>query len=451
MSWITGVMDSFQNVVAGLGIARDKASYSSYAPTIPLTESQLNNIYRGSWLARKIINERAKEMTREWYTVIFDEDGDTNSLRVAEYEKKLNVREKVFEAIVWARLFGGSLLVLGIQSEDLSTPLVPERLGKGALAYLQVLNRYEVAPSTQVVNNITDPHFRLPQFYTILLSNIDIHYTRVIRFDGVKIPYREWLQNNRWHDSVIQNLLDNLKGYDGIRSAVGAMIFEASVDVLKSPGIAKKMTTKDGEQQVIDRFVVSQTMKSVSRTLLIDAEEEYDKKSNTFTGIADIWEQVKIDVAGAADTPVSRLFGEAARGLNATGEGDERNFLKSVSNEQEVDLRPRLERLNELVMISEFGAKVENTRLIFNPLWKTAPDVQAEIDQKNAERDKIYVMDLGVIPPRVVASQLLENRTYAGLTKQDIDLVPELLVDPTQTPDPASGQQPNQPEGNVNG
>ena len=179
MSWITGVMDSFQNVVAGLGIARDKASYSSYAPTIPLTESQLNNIYRGSWLARKIINERAKEMTREWYTVIFDEDGDTNSLRVAEYEKKLNVREKVFEAIVWARLFGGSLLVLGIQSEDLSTPLVPERLGKGALAYLQVLNRYEVAPSTQVVNNITDPHFRLPQFYTILLSNIDIHYKRL--------------------------------------------------------------------------------------------------------------------------------------------------------------------------------------------------------------------------------------------------------------------------------
>ena len=71
--------------------------------------------------------------------------------------------------------------------------------------------------------------------------------------------------------------------------------------------------------------------------------------------------------AGAADIPVTRLLGQSPAGLSATGESDTRNYYDMIAARQEVELRPRLERLDRLVLHSA-GVDPEALTFEFRPL-----------------------------------------------------------------------------------
>ena len=84
------VGDGLENVVAGLGTDRDKRSYSTWADPRVLTRVELESMYRGSWLAKKIVNAVADDMTREWLHVIFDDDSEESQFAVEQAEKRSN-------------------------------------------------------------------------------------------------------------------------------------------------------------------------------------------------------------------------------------------------------------------------------------------------------------------------------------------------------------------------
>ena len=117
------VGDGLENVVAGLGTDRDKRSYSVWADPRVLVRQELEAMYRGSWLAKKIINAVADDMTREWLHVIFDDDTEESQFGVEQAEKRFAIKSKVNEALKWARLFGGSMIIIGTRDKNLAKPL----------------------------------------------------------------------------------------------------------------------------------------------------------------------------------------------------------------------------------------------------------------------------------------------------------------------------------------
>ena len=55
----------------------------------------------------------------------------------------------------------------------------------------------------------------------------------------------------------------------------------------------------------------------VSYTHLINKGDAIHNTQYTFTGLPDVYDRVMMDVAGAARTPVTKLFGRSPAGLNA--------------------------------------------------------------------------------------------------------------------------------------
>ena len=90
------VGDGLENVVAGLGTDRDKRSYSVWADPRVLTRMELENMYRGSWLAKKIVNAVADDMTREWLHCMFD--GEELGTTIEQAEKRFALKRKINEA-----------------------------------------------------------------------------------------------------------------------------------------------------------------------------------------------------------------------------------------------------------------------------------------------------------------------------------------------------------------
>jgi len=417
------VGDGLENVVAGLGTDRDKRSYSVWADPRILTRQELENMYRGSWLAKKIVNAVADDMTREWLHVTFD--GEELGTTIEQAEKRFALKRKTNEALKWSRLYGGAVIIIGTRDRNLAKPLDVKNVRKGDLRYLHVVDRWRLSPAGSLNRDLESPNFGMPDSYVLAESTVQVHHTRVLRFNGEKLPYFAWLRNAMWDDSVLQHVMDSLMNCDTTTQAIATMMFESNVDVVKSEGLADVLARKDGEAVLTKRFQVAALLKSFNRMLLLDGTESYEKKQNSFANLDKVIQQFMIDVSGAADIPMTRLFGTSATGMNATGDNDVRNYYDMVSAKQESELRPQLEYLYEVLVRSELGHMPEDFRFDFNPLWQLSETEQATVEKTRAERDQVY-LNAGVVTEALVARELKERGTYRNMTDDDIELVEEL-------------------------
>lgn len=442
----THASDSLQNLITGMGNPNyDKSMASTYPPPVRMSMDDANSAFRQSWVCKKIVKTPADDMTREWVTHHFpDDDDESGAKMMADQETRFDLPRKVRNALYWARLYGGSAILIGISGDaDLSQPLDIHGIKKGQLGYLTVFDRWRLSSYTKLTEDLNSPNFGLPDVYMLTnslmagQSGIPIHWTRLIRFDGEKLPVQAWLQNAFWDDSVLQHMMGNIKAYDQVIGGIAAMVWDANIDVVKIPDLPEQLASAEGEANLIKRFGLANLLKNFSRMLLLGGDEDYEKKSNTFSGLDSVYKNVQTDICGAADMPSTRFFGSSAKGMNATGEGDLRNYYDMLASLQNSDLRPNLAKLFEVLQRDATGSYSPQYSFKFRPLWQIAGAEKAEIEFNNAQRDKIY-LDEAVLTPANVARQLRDTGTYGTISDEDVTLLEEL--------ERAMPQRPQEPD-----
>lgn len=419
--------DGLENLVAGLGTSRDKRSHTRYTFPRFLTRFDLENMFRGSWLSKRIVTAIPDDMTREWRRFTFADDDENPNIEALEKEEKaLNVKEKFKEALYWARLYGGSMIIIGTKdSVDMTVPLVAEKIKKGDIKYMHVLDRWRCSPSGKTDTDLTSPNFGKPLTYMIAESAVEVHWTRVIRFNGQKLPYFAWQSNGQWDDSELQHIYESIVNYDTSTASIASMLFEANIDVVSSEGLTDLLGTKEGEAKVIKRFQLGQMMKSFNRTLVLDAKEKYEKKQNSFASIDKIWGQFMVDVSGASHIAMSVLFGQQSGGLDSGGDDDLRNYYDHCAGEQSSKVDGPLNQFDQIFVRHTLGTMPDDYKSEWNPLWQIDSADQATIDYQNAQRDQIY-LTAGVVTEGLIASELKLRGTYRSMSDEDVQLAQEL-------------------------
>lgn len=437
------VADGLQNVIAGLGTSRDKRSYSAYAPVQPLRQNELENMYTGSWLPRRIVDTITEDMTREWITLSWDGyDEDEGGVKaIAAAESRLCVRAELSDGIRWGRLHGGAGTIMRFKNDGgvLGEPLNVDAIKKDDLVGLNTFDRwYLIAESAQFIAE-PGPGFGLPQFY--MLSGLAggasiprIHSSRILRFNGAKTPRQAWNTNGFWDHSVLQAANDTIKNYDTTTGGIASMVFEANVDIIKASGLIQALANKDGESKVTARLLAAAIMKSFNRMLVIDKDkEDFAQKTIAFAGLKDVLIGMMNDVSGATGIPLTRLYGQSPAGMNATGESDTLNYYDLVAAGQDRDLRPQLEYFYEIFMRSVLGRKPENFAIEFASLWQQSDTEKAATEKVRADTDKVY-FDIGVLNEGTIARELKARGTYRTMEDDDVKLAEELALQPEPAP-----------------
>ena len=135
-----------------------------------------------------------------------------------------------------------------------------------------------------------------------------------------------------------------------------ATIMEDFVNgILKVPNLTAIMASQCGDQDVIKRLNILNLSKSTTNTMILDADETYEKYSTNVTGIADLIDRFMLSLSAVTRVPASLLFGRNPAGMNATGESEFRAFYDAIKQEQETKLRGVLEKLVRYIMISKDG------------------------------------------------------------------------------------------------
>jgi len=426
------ILDALQNIETGLGIpGMDKSTYARFVET-ELTYGELENAYSSDWLTGKVCDVPPFDMTREWRK--FDGSIDPNKLtEFKTAEDKFNIRDKIKESLVYSRIYGGAGIV--INADDGNEPWEPlniENIKKDGLRWLHVSDSQYLKPRIYSQDPFST-NYGYPEFYSMAPSSIYIHFSRIIRFEGIPLPLAARRRNNYWGKSIIERLYNALKNASSSQDNVNNLIYEASVDIVKIPEFMEMASSSEGEDILRKRFAVAKLQKSVNRMLILDADEEYETHQQNLAGLRDVMQEYMNIVAGAADIPITRLLGQSPGGLNSTGTSDIRNYYDFIAGQQELILRSKLELIDELIYRSTFGKPPSDGELQFrfNSLWQMNEKEQADLQLIKSQRDSAY-LDRGVIGEGVVATELALDDTYSAI---DADYISNLDMLPPEGDD----------------
>jgi phage-related protein (TIGR01555 family) len=436
MGAVVNLLDRLTNIMSGRGTSVDRSTWGRYA-WIPVDAAEAESWYRGTWLGRKIVDILPFDMTREgrdWQT-----KKDIIEKLEAE-EKRLQLWFKLLRAMTLSRLYGGGGIVLGVGDTDPMQPIDPNLVRLGGLKYAQVYSRYQLNEGGNPRLDPADPWFGQPDFFTIALSNggeLKFHPSRVVTFIGQRPPEGSRYQGTSWFwgDPILQSIKQAVQNADTAQDGFAGLIDEAKVDILKIPDLTTQGATAEYETRMLNRLQAAATGKSTWRALMIDAQEDWQQKQITWTGMPDMIFALLQVVCGAADIPITRLLGTSPKGLQSDGGGEERDYQTMISAKQRVELAPQLEIIDDLLIRSALGSRPSDVYYEFAPLRQMDEKDAAEIEAKYATGLKSR-SDTGMFQEEVLAkaelNRMVESGRYPGIETAIEDADNEGVSDPTE-------------------
>lgn len=423
--------DGWKNALTGLGTKLDKSSYTYFQGIEYLDWDLLTHIWIGDGLGSKIVKSVAEDMTREWITIKNDSE-----------EKLLNKindigGEEAFElALTWDRLFGGSIIVVGVDDGRLlEEPVIPENIK--SVDYFQVYDRTDVTITN--FNFFEDPSskdFGKVEFYTVSSKFgpiFNVHRDRVLEFKGIPVPNRAkddvfWY----WGMSELQRVWKELKDFGAGKGHALNLLYEFVIGVYKLENLAD-LIAEGNEQKLRNRMRAIETSKSTLQGVLLDSEEDYRRDSANIAGIPDLLDRLMMFVSGVTGIPVTRLFGRSPAGQNSTGESDLRNYYDMIKPEQRRLMRRPLNKLIGYVNASEEmkNYKVEDPSAEFKPLYQLSEKEVVEMRERQSKTDVAY-LDKGVLDPEEVRESRFSNGYSFETSLMEPEEIGEIDV-PTKT------------------
>ena len=383
--------DAFSNSAARLGIGTtDLTEATNYSMMRLLTQEQntLTALYRDNWIVQNVCQIVPQDICRKWFEVVtaeFDTDVINNIMR------KTLMRSKIQEGLEWGRLYGGAAALILIKGhDDLSIPLDLKTILPGSFQGLYILDRWNgVFPEVGLVTNPSDPEFGLPNYYTAKTENstVRVHHSRLLRFEGRKLPYLEKIQNLYWGESEIEAIYNEIVARDNTAANITALTFKANVEYREVESLDLLLGTGNDQMKTAfwQTLQAQAALRSSQGVQLVNKGDQVHNETYTFAGLADIYDRKMMDVAGASRIPVTKLFGRSAAGMNATGENDMRNYYDYLDGERETQLRPPIEKLLPVLCMSAWGTVPKDVKIEFPPMETPDETKRAEAGAKKAE------------------------------------------------------------------
>jgi phage-related protein (TIGR01555 family) len=418
---LTFARDSLTNLVSRMGTDRDKASHGAYS-FVPLTDEQLLVSYKTAWLPRKIVDIPAFDSVRAWR----DWQATPKQIeKIEAEEKRLNVKGKVLEAKIKARLWGGAAIMIGTGDGDLSQPLDLERVRAGGLKYLTVLTRRHLSASEMETDPASE-FYGKPKLYSLSNANavqVTIHPSRLVVFQGNVEPDSDYATQMGWGDSVLQSTMDAIKQADSTAANIASLVFEAKIDIIRLPNFMASLADEGYKRKILDRYTLAMQGKGINGTLMLDKEEEYETKSASFSQLPEVLDRFLQIVSGAADIPATRLLSQSPAGMNATGTSDMKNYHDRVAAMQEIEMTPAMYRMDECIIRSALGARDPDVHYRWAPLEQMSEKEKADIFKLKADAARTIAGTGGTSEPLMpiealsdaLVNTFIEDNSLPGL------------------------------------
>lgn len=435
-------MDAFQNQMARLGFGQPNLNEGADYPLTRMSQNYnlFTSLYRSSWIVRKIVDVFPSDMVKNW--IKFNSSLDPEKIsKINSVIRKTKTKEKIKEGLRWARLYGGAAgLILIDGDEDLSEPLDYDAIMLDDYKGLLIFDRWNgIYPDIELEDDISDEEYGYPKYYSISLSEVNsnlmlsynkqdlvkVHHSRIVRFNGRDLPLWERQAEMFWGESEIEIVFEELKKRDNTSANIASLIFLANIRVLKMNDLGQLLgaSTQKAQENLYKVLQAQNQLMSNMGIYVMDKDDDFGTEQYSFGGLNDIYESFMLDIAGACEMPVTKLFGREPAGFNSTGESDLTQYYDTLEEKQETYLQPIIDKLLPIIFMSTLGAIPEDLDWEFNPCMNVNSKDLADLAQSMAS-PIFEAFNAGLITKGIALKELKQQNEKTGMwsniTDEDI-------------------------------
>lgn len=416
-------VDAWQDGATGLGTERDGRLWATFVADL-VTARQAAELVRGDGLAAKLVEDIVDEAFRIGFDLAIKErdktrgrDGEAEAedQRPAEELqadvlaawKNLEVLAKLALAEKMDRQDGGAAILLGLT--DLRTTPDKAPAGNAKLEWLRVIHPSRLKPAKRY----SDPYSAkcgevelwqlLPETKAGMAEStsepILVHETRVIIFDGVRtagdvFTYYEY---DGFGDPVLTRAKAAVRRFCSALDGVEIAAKRNGEPWWKVKDLPK-LLAQDGGKGFQTRLAAKEKARSSLRLHVVDSEDDFGMAAAPLTGLREVVETFKDELALITGMPRVRLFGESPGGIGDSSKGPQRVWYDFVAAWGTVKAVPPLVRITAWIMNGLGGEALEWTIKPTDP-WQMSEKERAEIDKLDADTD-VALVQATIITPR---------------------------------------------------
>jgi hypothetical protein len=342
----------------------------NYTP-VSLNRILLSYAFMSLGLVQTVVKQPVEDAFRGGFTIECDELGEDEikslmidlkrSRKKTKFKRQIAPQsgvargnsdiDTIKSTLDWARLYGGAGLVVNTD-QDFRTELDIEAIGEKTPLEFISADRWELILSQ---TNIYDTRNPTPFNY----YGLPLHHTRVVKVLGIEAPSYIRLRLQGWGMSEMERCLRAINSFVKFEGLIFELIDEAKIDVFGIEGFNDSLLTDDGTANVQRRVQLSTRLKNFQNALAMDKEDTFTQKQITWSGLAELWEQLRLNLASALKFPMNKLFGQSATGFGG-GEDSIENY-NCVVEQTRVDAEPLITEVVDLRMQQKHGFIPEYT------------------------------------------------------------------------------------------
>lgn len=357
---------------------------NNYVP-ISLNYILLSYAYMTNGFLRTVVKEPVDDAFRGGFDLVTDELDDEEKKLILRDMRRIRSRKEAramkgslgqkvqynsgqdlqrsdFSAIkhtcYWGRLYGGAGMIINVD-QDFRQELDPELLGEdGPLEFIPA-DRWELVLAQN--NLFSDANVCPFNYY-----GYPVNASRVIKFLWNEAPSYIRLRLQGWGMSEVEHCIRPINAFLKFENLLFELMDEAKIDVYKLQGFASTLMSGQAKSSISKAMLQVNQIKNFQNALVLDKNDDYEQKQLTFSGLAELREQGRKDLAAALRFPLNKLFGDSATGFGG-GQDALENYNAMVSTLRE-DARPLVITAAELRCQKRFGFIPEDLDLKWKPL-----------------------------------------------------------------------------------
>lgn len=399
----------------------------------------LSEIYVEHGIVQTLVDVPVDDAFRGGIDIKSDQLSEEEIQDLIQFADREGVLKNFIQAQKWMRLFGGSAILL-INNDKPETPLTPEDLEQDSEIHFKAVDQWELYYGLKSEGyQEGDWLAKEPEFFNYYGHKV--HKSRVIPMVGKMAPSLIRSKLRGWGVSVLETVIRSYNQYLKSVNLSFEVLDEFKVDVFKIDGLNNALMSPGGSDKVMKRIQMANLQKNYQDSIAMDAKDDYASKQLSFSGLAEIMREIRMQIAADLRMPLTKLFGISASGFNS-GEDDIENYNAMIESEIRTKVKYDLVRVLEICCQIKFGHMPDDLKIEFKPLRiLTAEQEETVKNQKlqrilscqqagfmTAKEAKQAINKENLLPVKIDESDELIQETQVDMQEAD---VPEISLKTT--------------------
>jgi phage-related protein (TIGR01555 family) len=428
-AWRDTREDGWKDPYTGMGSDdRDPRGASIYTADL-VTALQAAEMVRGDGLAGKLVEDIVLEAFRIGFELNIKErdrtrgkNGQASTVDVRPADQlKADVRAmwaptgldalgKLAEATMLERQDGGAAVLLGLN--DMRTKPNEPAAANAKLEWLQVIHPSNLHPERyysdpfqpkqgQVELWRLTPVVRAGAGGMSSSAPIVVHESRLIVLRGQRVAGADAMNTTyeypEFGDSVLTRAKAAVRRFYAALDSIELTARRNGEPWWKLENLSD-LIAKDRGKLFRQRLAAKELARSTLRLHVVDSKDDFGMAAAPLTGLKEVVETFKDELAAVTGMPRQRLFGETPAGIGNTGQGPQQVWLDWVAAWAMAKAVPPLTQITARWLAGQGGEPLE-WEIEPRDGWQMSEKEQAEIEKLEADTDAVLVT-AAIISPR---------------------------------------------------